>query len=61
MRFGRERFFLPIEVRSLPGPQERGTGDTLGVVFGASRPRPPASIRILRAVYERVANRMTVM
>ena len=25
-------FFLPVEVRSLPGPQERGTGGTLGGV-----------------------------
>jgi hypothetical protein len=27
---------------SIPGPQLRETGATLGVVFGASRPRPPA-------------------
>ncbi len=27
-------FFLLIEVRSLPGPQVRGTGGTLGVVLG---------------------------
>jgi len=36
-------FFLPIEVRSFPGPQGRGTGGTLSVLFGASRPRPPAN------------------
>jgi len=38
-------FFLPVEVRSLPGPQVPGTGGTLCVVFGVSRPRPPASCR----------------
>ncbi len=27
---------------SLPGPQVRGTGGTLSVVFGASKPGPPA-------------------
>jgi hypothetical protein len=35
-------FFLPIEVLSFPGPQQQGTGGSLGVVFVASRTRPPA-------------------
>ena len=35
---------LSIEFRSLPGPQGQGTGGTLGVVFGTSRPRPPAGV-----------------
>jgi len=39
-------FFLPIEVRSLPGPQVRGTGGTLIVVWKGHRDRghpPPSS------------------
>lgn len=35
-------FYLLIGVRYLPDPKERGARGTLGVVFGASRPRPPA-------------------
>ncbi len=36
-------FFLPVKVRSLPGPQVRGTGGTLSVVWKGHRARghPP--------------------